>query len=82
MARQLAGKPMDGANAISGSSSTGENLGRVRSTRRCHLPLQSALPPRPFKSLTLLLSHGELSARVSVAVVLRELASSDDWHTS
>jgi hypothetical protein len=43
-------------------------------SRRCMASLAS------LETLVSVLSHGDLAARASAAVVLRELASSADWH--
>ncbi|KAF0904786.1 hypothetical protein E2562_037146 [Oryza meyeriana var. granulata] len=77
--RQLTGEPLEGASAVSGA------LGEILAALTVFFPLDEECrrciaSPASLKSLASLLSHGELAARVSAAVVLRELASSGDRH--
>lgn len=78
--RHLAGEPVEGANAFSGA------LGEILAALTVFFPLDEEsrsciASPASLKSLVSLMSHGELAARTSAVVVLRELASSADRHT-
>ncbi|KAL5200213.1 hypothetical protein ABZP36_021416 [Zizania latifolia] len=75
----LAGEPVESASAVSAA------LGEILAALTVFFPLDEECrrciaSPASLKSLASLLSHGELAARVSAAVVLRELASSGDRH--
>ncbi|XP_040381333.1 U-box domain-containing protein 21 [Oryza brachyantha] len=75
--RQLAGEPVEGAGVVSGA------LGEILAALTVFFPLDEECrrciaSPASLKSLASLLSHGELAARVSAAIVLREVASSGD----
>uniref|UniRef100_A0ACD6ANN5 Uncharacterized protein n=1 Tax=Avena sativa TaxID=4498 RepID=A0ACD6ANN5_AVESA len=79
--RDLAGEPVEGAGAaVSGA------LGKILAALTVFFPLDDEsrrciASPASLKTLVSVLSHGDLAARASAAVVLRELASSADRPT-
>ncbi|XP_051203933.1 U-box domain-containing protein 21-like [Lolium perenne] len=77
--RDLAGEPVDGASVSAA-------LGKILAALTVFFPLdeesrRSIASPASLKTLVSVLAHGDLAARASAAVVLRELASSADRPT-
>ncbi|KAM3208681.1 hypothetical protein ACQJBY_063400 [Aegilops geniculata] len=79
--QSLAGEPVEGTSAaVLGA------LGKILAALTVFFPLDDEArrciaSPASLKTLVSVLSHGELAARASAAIVLRELASSADRHT-
>ncbi|XP_062233169.1 U-box domain-containing protein 21-like [Phragmites australis] len=76
----LAGERVEGAGAVSGA------MGEILAALTVFFPLDDEArsciaSPASLKSLVSVMSHGELAARASAAIVLRELASSANPHT-